>query len=231
MRCYLLSLLTILACHTAHAADAPTVHVADGELHYTGSMDKEANQRLFALYESLERKPVALVVKSKGGEVNSGIELGQWVHAHRLDVRVPEYCLSSCANYVFTAGARKIVSQNAVIGYHGGISSSEFALDEATQAMFDKMSKEQQDAFWAQVRKSAQPAVAKEAAFFTQIGVDQTITTYGQASRFEHLGGEGWTYTKEGFAHFGVKGIEVTGGRWEPAIKGGAIYFSTIAVD
>lgn len=32
-----------------------------------------------------------------------------------------DFCLSSCANYVFTAGERKIVSSNAMNGFHGGL--------------------------------------------------------------------------------------------------------------
>lgn len=226
-----LSLAALLACIGAHAAEATRVHADGGELHYAGPVDADANRRLFALYDRLERKPTTLVVKSKGGEVGSGLELGQWVHANRLDVRVPEYCLSSCANYVFTAGARKTVSSHAVVGFHGGVSSTEFKLDEATQAMFDALTKAQQDAFWAKFREDTRPMVEREAAFFQRIGVDRAITTYGQASRFEHTAGNGWTYTREGFARFGVTGIDVTGGPWRPAIDGDAALFPTLAVD
>lgn len=231
MRLLIVSGLAALACTGAQAAGTTRVTADNGELHYAGPVDAGANRRLFALYERLERKPTTLVVKSKGGEVSSGLELGAWVHAHRIAVRVPEYCLSSCANYVFTAGARKIVASNAVVGFHGGVSSSEFALDAPTQAMFDALTKEEQDAFWARFKADMRPMQEREAAFFKLIGVDRAITTYGQADRFAATGGEGWTYTQEGFAHFGVKDIEVTGGAWRPAIEGDAAVFPTLAVD
>lgn len=231
MRVLSLSLATLLACSAAQAAEATRVHADNGELHYVGSVSADANRRLFALYDSLDRKPSTLVITSKGGEVASGLELGDWLLARKLDVRVPAYCLSSCANYVFTAGARKTVSSHAVVGFHGGVSSTEFKLDDATQAMFDALNKEQQDAFWAKFREDTRPMVEREAAFFQRIGVDRAITTYGQASRFDHTAGNGWTYTREGFARFGVTGIEVTGGPWRPAIDGDAAVFPTLAVD
>lgn len=231
LRAIVLSCLSALACSGAHAIESTRVRAENGELHYTGPVDAGANRRLFALYDSLEHKPTRMVITSKGGEVSSGLELGQWVHAHRLDLRVPEYCLSSCANYVFTAAARKSVAGSAVVGFHGGASSTEFKLDDATQAMFDALGKEQQDAFWARFKEDMQPMVEREAAFFRLVGVDRAITTYGQASRFEHTPGDGWTYTQDGFAHFGVKDIEVSDGPWRPAIAGDAAIFPTLAVD
>lgn len=231
MRSLLPLLLTALACAGAQAAETTSVYVENDELHYAGPVDDAANRRLFALYDSLARKPAVLVIRSKGGEVSTGLDLGQWVHANRLDLRVPEYCLSSCANYVFTAGARKIVGAKAVVGFHGGVSSSEFALDEATQAMFDALPQDQQDAFWAKFRQDMAPLVAREEAFFRLVGVDRAITTYGQAPRFENAGGEGWTYTQQGFAHFGVTNIEVTGGPWRPEIPNNAARFPTLVVD
>lgn len=226
----LLALCAVLACAGARADDTTRVHVADGELHYAGPVAAAANRQLFALYDSLERKPATLVITSKGGEVSAGLELGEWLHARRLAVRVPEYCLSACANYVFTAGARRIVGSSAMVGFHGGVSSTEFKLDDATQAMFDALPKEQQAAFWDKFRQDMQPLVAREAAFFRQVGVDRAITTYGQAPRFAHTAGDGWTYTRQGFARFGVRDIDVAGGPWRPALAGGAA-FATIVVD
>jgi hypothetical protein len=44
-----------------------------------------------------------------------------------------EFCMSSCANYVFTAAGRKIVGSAATIAFHGGLSSMSFTVGAATR--------------------------------------------------------------------------------------------------
>lgn len=211
----LLALAAALSAPAAHAADVTEVHVKDNELHYVGELDGDANQRLFALYDSLGNKPTVLSIRSGGGPVQHGMELGEWVHAHKLDVKVLELCASSCANYVFTAGARKIVGNTAVIGYHGGLSSMSFNITGG-----EAMSRQQKDAVMAEVRKGMAPQLQREEAFFTSIGVRQDITTWGQQARFKPILDANdvgvWTYTQEGFHRFGVDGIEVIDPPWTP---------------
>lgn len=216
---------------TAGAADATRVFVEDGELHYAGYLDDDANGRLFALYDSLAIKPTVLAIESKGGIVDFGLDLGDWVYRKGLDVRVGAYCLSSCANYVFTAAPRRTVSNVAVIGFHGGMSSMTFTLGGERKARYDAMTKEQQEAFLADQRKDIAPVLQRETAFFKKIGVRQDITTYGEASRFDLSEADGWTYTREDFARFGVDRIDVIDGPWRPAMPGNAITFTTIEVD
>lgn len=71
------------------------VFVDNGELHYAGALDQGANERLFALYDGLDEKPTRLAITSAGGDVEVGLDLGEWLYAKGLDVRVPAYCLSS----------------------------------------------------------------------------------------------------------------------------------------
>lgn len=230
----ILSAIAVLAfiCTAAHAEEKTHVGVKNGELVYSGDIDEDANKRLSALYRRLNPKPSVLLIQSKGGVVENGLDLGYWLHAHQLDVKVTQYCLSSCANYVFTAGQRKIVGNGAVIGFHGGISSEHFALDDATQATYDAMTKEQQVEFWASIRRSQQPTLERERAFFEMIGVRQDITTYGQAARFkDDAKGDVWTYSEAGFKRFGVTGIQVLDGPWRPSTRGGSLTFTTFEVD
>lgn len=230
----ILSVVAVLTfiCTAVHAEETTHVGVKDGELVYSGDIDEDANQRLFALYDRLAPKPSVLFIQSKGGVVDNGLDLGYWLHGHQLDVKVTQYCLSSCANYVFTAGQRKIVGNGAVIGFHGGISSEHFALDDATQAMHDAMTKEQQAEFWASIKRSQQPTLERERAFFQMIGVRQDITTYGQAARFKDDAiGDVWTYSEAGFKRFGVTGIQVLDGPWQPSTRGGSLTFATLEVD
>lgn len=217
---------------TAHAGEMTHVGIEHGELVYTGDVTDDANQRLFALYDSLATKPTVFLVQSAGGVVEQGLDLGSWLHANKLDVKVTGYCLSSCANYVFTAGRRKIVGNGALIGFHGGISSEHFALDDASRAAYDAMTSEQQAAFWASVKSDQQPTLEREQAFFNMIGVRQDITTYGQATRFKQdMKGVVWTYSEAGFKRLGVSGIEVLDGPWQPSTHGGSLEFTLLEVD
>lgn len=173
---------------------------------------------MFALYDDLKDKPVTLAIRSRGGDVLMGMALGQWIHTHKLNVKVMEFCLSSCANYVFTAGVRKIVSSNAMIGFHGGLGSHEFSIDDSRKAEYDAMSPTQKAAFQDQLRRERQPELDREIAFFKAIGVRQEITTYGQQARFKKKVGDGWTFTQEGFKSFGVDRIEVVNPPWKPRL-------------
>jgi hypothetical protein len=228
----LLFALALAVVHAAPArAETTRVFIDQGELHYVGYLDDGANAQLFALYDSLSPKPSVLAITSRGGDVLTGLALGQWVHEHRLDIKVMEHCLSSCANYVFTAGAQKIVSNVAVIGFHGGISSTRFELKGDMKTRYDAMSTVQQEAFWAGFRNDMRPSLEREAGFFRLIGVRQDITTYGQADRFKQRVADGWTFSAEGFRQFGVDRIRVLDGPWRPTPPTAAWKITLLEVD
>ena len=218
MRVLFLFCILALADGTVQAGDAVHVYLSEGELNYVGYLDEEANQRLFALYDGLKNKPATLAIRSRGGDVVPGMALGAWVHAHKLNVKVMEFCLSSCANYVFTAGARKIVSSNAMIGFHGGLSSKEFSIGGSQKAAYEAMTATGKAAFKAELKRGQQLQLDRESAFFKTIGVRQELTTYGQQERFANMVGDGWTFTQEGFRFFGVDHIEVINPPWMPRL-------------
>jgi hypothetical protein len=219
MRVVHLCCILVFVHGTVQAENPVQVHLSEGELNYVGRLDEEANQRLFALYDSLKVKPATLAIRSGGGDVVPGMALGEWVHAHRLNVKVMEFCLSSCANYVFTAGKRKIVSSNAVIGFHGGLSSTEFKFAGPDKAKFEAMSATGKAAWMAELKQRRQPRLDRETAFFNAIGVRQELTTYGQQARFKGKVGNGWTFTQDGFRSFGVDHIEVINPPWRPRLS------------
>lgn len=204
---------------TVQAGEQVQVYLSEGELNYVGYVDGKANQRLFALYDALETKPRTLAIRSRGGDVVPGLELGEWVHAHKLHVKVTEFCLSSCANYVFTAGLRKIVSSNAMIGFHGGLSSTEFSIGGSGKAVYEAMTETEKAAFKAELNRAQQPQLDRETAFFKKIGVRQELTSHGQQERFKETVRDGWTFTQEGFRSFGVDRIEVINPPWTPRLR------------
>lgn len=217
--CLRFLLLVLSFVHGAvQANDTVQIYLSEGELNYVGYLDEEANQRLFALYDSLNDKPTLLSIRSRGGDVSPGLVLGEWVHAHKLNVKVMEFCLSSCANYIFPAGVRKLVSSNAMIGFHGGLSSNDFTIGGSEKAAYDAMTAEEKAAFKTKLRQGWQPLLDRETAFFKTIGVRQEMTTYGQQERFAKTVKDGWTFNQDGFKFFGVDYIEVINAPWAPRL-------------
>ncbi|MEH6435261.1 hypothetical protein [Massilia sp. DD77] len=145
-----------------HAEKATQVYFDNGELNYVGEISQEANKEVFDLFASLDNKPTRLSIRSPGGPTDPGIALGTWVHKHGLTVKVLEFCFSSCANYVFTAAPKKIVSNFAVIGFHGGLSSKSFKLDAEQEAIFAAMPKEEQMAARKQLDDEIKKMVASK---------------------------------------------------------------------
>lgn len=231
----LLSLL--VASLLAHAADEATqVYLDNGELHYVGALDEEANKRLFVLYDGLADKPTVLSIRSKGGEINVGMALGRWVRERRLDIKVLEFCLSSCANYVFPAARRKTVSNFAVIGYHGGPSSGQVGISASFQKIIDAMLPAQRKTFMDDLDKSIKADGEKERAYLRSLGVREDLSTLGQQPRYQQRFEAnpdilGWTYSLEGFARLGVHGVTVINPPWKPGSAMRKVSFVLIEPD
>lgn len=186
---------------------------------YRGSIHRESNERLFELAESVDLAPTTLVITSKGGETIAGIELGRWVFRNRLDVTVTEYCLSSCANYVFPAGVQKTLEPSAALAWHGGSMQEEWGdpcsnIPKAIReqglrcADIEKLQREKLEEF-----KTA------EKSFFAEIGVDQRVTVLGQDPQYDCRGRTaslGWDYSIEDMGRLGIENIEVRNGEWRP---------------
>jgi len=225
------SLLVGLSFSTL-AAEVETTQVfySNGQLEYIGSVDSDANQRLFALYEKLAKKPTTLSIRSLGGDTNPGMELGAWVHAHKLNVRVMEFCFSSCANYVFPAAVKKTVSNFAMVGYHGGPGGPlHIELDDALSAI-------EREAFLDNIEKLRVQNGRREAEFYKRIGVRTDLSTLGQGDQYKayydkNPDAVGWTYSLDDFTRLGVRDIKVINPPWKPGTASGQTPVVTIPID
>jgi hypothetical protein len=218
---HVIPLACALAASAVHAEDATQVYLSGKQLTYIGLLDEDANRKLFDLYDSVGDKPTELSIRSTGGEVNTGMALGRWVHAHHLDVKVLDYCLSSCANYVFPAGAHKTVSNFAMIGFHGGAGSEHLALSAEAEQQFNRMSPQERAAFVADLKAMGERNTRNEDRYFREIGVRRDMATLGQQPRYQDLreraiNSVGWTYTLENFQRLGVGNIDVINPPWKP---------------
>ena len=94
-----------------------SLYAEDIAARYFSSISKEQN-RLF--FKRIKNKNVTrLLISSDGGEVDAAIKLALWVFENQIDIEVRDYCLSSCANYVFTAAKNKTIHPGAVVAWHG----------------------------------------------------------------------------------------------------------------
>lgn len=213
-----------LSSGVVHGAEPAQVFIDNGELNYIGDISTEANNRAFQLFGALSKKPSVLSIRSKGGDTEAGMKLGEWVHREGLSIKVLEFCFSSCANYVFTAAREKIVSNFAIVGFHGGLSSAHFGIEPGQAAIFAALPIKQRAAarkqFFDEMAAQLAPQTKAEREFFEAIGVQRRITTLGQTPYYENkydgTKAVGWTYSVADFAKLGVKNIKVINPPWQP---------------
>jgi hypothetical protein len=198
--------VSVATCISGGAARLPFgVQLVEEEnvLVYRGGLSQARNERLFELYDTVKIKPQLLKITSSGGDVNLGMDLGEWVFQHHLDVEIVGYCFSSCANYVFLAGRKKVLNPDSILLWHGG------SLQKGNEEELVRLAGDQGKAYFDSWRK-------REDAFFRTIHVDQRVLTYGQtATHVERpKTAAGYDYSIEDMAEFGVNNVVEKTGEW-----------------
>lgn len=210
----------------------------DNELIYTGAIDVQGFKKLKLLYEIARVKPSVLVITSGGGKSGAGMDMGFWVYENKLDVEIPYFCASSCANFIFTAGKKKILGRNALLMWHGGSHqpnlfsqieniSNNLPNKGSYQASYAKdikctlgKTKEECKRIF---EKGLYVGKFEESLFFYTLGLDQNIPYYGQlphyTSKIDVTSYGGFYYSLEDMKHMGILNISVKGGKWEPELN------------
>lgn len=187
---------------------------ARGRLQYAGMITPSANAVVMESFDRAEVKPQTLLITSPGGGIVAGMDLGEWILDNQLDVEIGGLCFSSCANYVFVAGATKILRSYSLLGWHGS------AFQEEWDTRADPEHPEYSPAF-AETR-------ARESRFYDRIGVDNVITLYyfdHDVSVFSWRGFRhtvlsrrgpisGWYYSLEDLERMGVRNVVLADGEW-----------------
>ena len=182
---------------------------------YRGSLTKDG---LKALREAGLGQPVtALLIDSAGGEIVVGMDFGTWVFERELDVVVDRACLSSCANYVFTAARNKVIQPGAVVAWHGSAKQPGL-LEQLHKAIEDdiddkELPRRKKSRQIARARRGnieyLTAAIHKQNAFFYRVGVDEYITRIGN----DKYGVRGFFYLSvEDMASFGIDNVTATKG-------------------
>ncbi len=153
-----------------------------------------------------------LLIESAGGEIVVGMEFGNWVLERELNVVIDRACLSSCANYIFTAGRQKEIRPGAVVGWHGSAKQPGL-LEQLHQLVEDDIASRGLPARQQQreIRRARRAnvkyltgAIRKQDEFFYRVGVDEYVTRVGN----DRYGIRGFFYLSvEDMAEFGIENV------------------------
>jgi hypothetical protein len=153
-----------------------------------------------------------LLIESSGGEIVVGMDFGNWVAERELNVIIDHACLSSCANYVFTAGRQKEIQPGAVVAWHGsakqpGLLEQLHQLVEQDIASQGLPAHEQQRELTRARRANVRyltGAIRKQDEFFYRVGVDEYVTRIGN----DRYGVRGFFYLSvDDMAEFGIANV------------------------
>ena len=198
-----------------------------GHIEYHGVITESKNVTAFTLFEKSNAKPKRIVISSSGGAVESGIQLGEWVRENTLDVEVGEYCISSCANYVFIAGKDKFLRRNSFVGWHGSLLQMRqlpFVSASYLKAVDDYSLScdlsELRARYGSQFEFPVSSNHLRECVLLRELGVDYRVMILGQHSdHYESIKHVGlWSYSYDALKALGVNNIILTDNIWEPPL-------------
>jgi len=153
---------------------------------YDSEISKENNAQFFASIKN--RKINKLRVNSSGGEVDAAITLALWIHKNKINIEVLEYCLSSCANYLFLAANHKHILPGAVVAWHGNYHHlKETGLWKDDIVIRMKRTRESRVQAKARVLQQVNYLVQREQEFFKKIGIDEKICWVGKVSPYNAI--------------------------------------------
>jgi len=153
-----------------------------------------------------------LAIASGGGDIEAGMKLGDLVLARAMDVRVFQFCGSSCANYVFVSGRRKIIEPGAVVMWHGSPLRPENIAVNAT--VVDTAGKSTTTHYEGEAlleylkRPNIAPGIEsdrqRQLEFFERRKVDGRVTVHGHEIGCQCQ----WTFTLDDMQRFGIKDVQ-----------------------
>ena len=184
---------------------------------FTGYIDADTVTAFIAKHraETVER----IVVESEGGDVREALVLANWIVDRGLDVEVRKVCASSCANYLFAAGRRKIIEDGGIVIWHGSILQKSFRVrgDDCERRINElqhaggELADRYLEALDFELQHCAYLAstVARQAAFFARVDVDEYVTRMGQEPHdFKAI----WNVPVAVMSRMGLRDVEAPAG-------------------
>ena len=155
--------------------------------------------RCFGLID--EKEGTYVVVSSSGGDVLAAIDIGERIADRHLQIIIDGICLSSCANYLFTAGSTKSVMPDSLLGFHGGPG-------QAMAFIYRGPGQLRETAIHNNISYT-ELVIRKEEEFFQKIGIDRGLIydrpeplskSYNPLLVF-------WVYDREKLQQYGIRNL------------------------
>ena len=89
---------------------------------FAGAIDPDSARSFLAvLAEIPAHRPIIVVMRSGGGDVLAGLDMGEALLPRPVTAVASSLCASSCANYVFMAADRRVIAPESILVFHGGM--------------------------------------------------------------------------------------------------------------
>lgn len=197
-----------------------SLYAKGSDIVFEGTISQNAYLYFVDYLEELDVAPRRFVVTSGGGDADAGLDFGFLIHDLGLDVYVPHYCGSSCANYLFTAGKRKLLGPHAFLLWHGGATQDGLSEPPPCEegGWYRDLLNCDPDEYSEQFDALLNAWLEKESRFFKAVGIDQRITVLGQLPEYRCTVEDvsGWYYSIDDMERLGVTNILVLGETWSP---------------
>ncbi|MCP4779743.1 MAG: hypothetical protein GY877_03080 [Hyphomicrobium sp.] len=253
---YMLQVCSLNAEEVSISSDTPAkVRIENNTIFYRGDVSQASWKAFkYAIANGAITDVRKIVINSGGGDTQYGRKLGSWVFEQNLIVEVEGGCFSSCANYVFPAGRKKVIRQGAFVGWHG--SEAQWRImgeDPISKSMEAKMKerlrsqnvlsrpelagteelKKLVEHGWRLSIDGLKKSLDDEDRFFEKLGLENTFTIYGDLpehrKNFENSGKKGWTFSLEDMEQFGITNVQYLGSKTyetEPNVLKNMIVFT-----
>ena len=156
-----------------------------------------------------------IILNSNGGDLVAGMDMGDYILSRNLDVEVESKCFSSCANYLFISGNKKIIQDGALVGWHGSmttkLSDASYICEKIEGCNYQEYIAEitakygkDEEYYLNGMNKILAPMIERQQQFYQVRGVVQQVTTYGHChGRNKRV----WTYSISDMRKFGIRNI------------------------
>ena len=202
------------------------IKIVNNYIYYKGVINEQNFLKFKNLIDANSQNIKKVIINSEGGDTVHGRAMGDLIFDNNLDVEVENLCFSSCANYIFTAGNRKIIQKDAIVGFHGN-EHQIFFTKAPSQSIYEALKSELKVAMQQsqadnlaideanleeQTKKFLQ-MLDDEKAFYKKIGVNVALPIYAIENLLDSNNSQyfGFTLSIEDFSKFGVKNISYLG--------------------
>lgn len=120
-----------------------------------------------------KNKPI-LVVRSGGGSVDVAMDFAESIRKYNFTVIAFELCASSCANYILLSGTKKIVLDDTLLLFHGGVNID--SITDASEQLYEIFDSRSSDKVKVQIHDALidiQKKVQRQEDFLEDLGISK----------------------------------------------------------